>query len=489
MSFIAFGLMSFVAPSVASAELLDLDYSCRVALVNESYRNVLANPSNYLTGTYGSDAWSPGNPISVHHATVGGSSLVYSASSHEIGTSTDRLSGTETGTYSGTGNEYGYIDGTYDGSYDNPQSVLGDVLFMDGTISGSTYTTTSENGTTTGNISCTILGNQTSDTTTSGTGSTVSNFQDYLEIRPSTKIDISNFNNLTLLIYFEGFGVFPDNTPLYLSGFWGGSPMFHNDNGTNSSFTTAYGYMLAMRAMANITQVQQSTSGRYFPNTGIGYSRIVVVVPCNYVIAGRYDSLLFPNYWKLYRDLGNESTEQISGNINSQTNSINNQIQQQTQNQTNQLKDTTGSDGILSVPKNVGNSIYEQVTFTNQIAGISSQLATTVASADASEGGFTLPSWEFQGQQIWPQMTVSPWTDIPIDIKSKVRLFNTMVFAILWIRSLWNWIASIFGFEQVDDSGGAFDDMFDDDDGYSGFDYNAASKRSNEMMKKLGYYH
>lgn len=443
MSFVLFGLLCFAIPITAYAELLDLDYSCRVALVDASFRTVLANPEQYVTGTYGSDSWSPGNPISVHHATVGGSSLVYSASSHEIGTSTDRLSGTETGTYSGTGNEYGYIDGTYDGSYDNPQSVLGDVLFMDGTISGSTYTTTSENGTTTGNISCTILGNQTSDTTTNGTGSTVSNLQDYFEVRPSTKIDISSFSNLTLLIYFEGFGVFPDDTPLYLSGFWGSSPLLHNDNGTNSSFTTAYGYMLAMRAMANMTQVQQSTSGRYFPNTGIGYSRIVVVVPCNYVIAGRYDSLLFPNYWKLYRDLGNESTEQISGNINSQTNSVNNQIQQQTQNQTNQLKDTTGSDSIASGAVDSATSWYNRLGFISQIGDLGTRFASSISSGQAVNS-IQFPELKFQQYTLLEAQNVQLSGWLPADIENRVKDFATLLFGIVWAKSMYAWIDLIF---------------------------------------------
>lgn len=84
------------------------------------------------------------------------------------------------------------------------------------------------------------------------------------------------------------------------------------------------------------------------------------------------------------------------------------------------------------------------MTFANQLAGVTTQLATTVASAEPNDASLTWPKFEFQGKTIWEEQTFSLWSYVPVEIASRLRLFNTMVIGLMWLRSLWVWISDIF---------------------------------------------
>lgn len=465
--------MSFAVPTVALGSTIDLMGTTKVGLLNHQYANNKdfedwARTASF--GLYSNDIFAYGRIVDLQLAsrTVvdGVTTESVTATGSTIGTnnSTSTISGQYNG--SGTSSNSTYVSG--DGTYWNPNSeYLGNTLPTTTSETGSEYGNWTETGYISGSSSGSGSVNYTNSLRGSGSGtySGSANTESFYRMWWSkSNIELVS-NQATLVLFSSGFSDQLEGTAIDISGLSCRTEWLRSDD------------VIVTRAVANMvpTVLVQGLDNRWYPTDRIdghyiatvNFKAIAVFTNCPTAysdgLPSAFKEVRFFGLWHIYLNYDYSETNNIISNDNSNTNAINSNITQQTQNQTNQLKDTTGSDGILSVPKNVGNSIYEQVTFTNQIAGISQQLATKVASADASEGGITLPSWEFQGQQIWPQMVVSPWTDIPVDIKSKVRLFNTMIFAILWIRSLWNWIASIFGFEQVDDSGGSFDNMFEDD--------------------------
>lgn len=478
--------MSFVVPSVALASAISAD-NVRFALFNGSWSSVanLTDMSGMIDQTIQTE-FGNGYFCQLSHASETKNTYVETGNGSTVGTnsSTGTISGQTNGS-SVTSNSTYYSGEIYGDVYSPNTELLGDTLPIDLDYSGtgSEYGNSTSTGYISGSTSMTGSSQNTSTMSTTGSGSSLT--KQFWLFQPSTPINISNWSDLYCGFLFYLPTQYPSGTVLRNLGYSGSIEYEDMSGNVSQGYITDQRLFISTSNGSRITRISNN-AGR--STATHNFNTVIILCQIHDLPRQQLKNIRIPFDWHLYIDLDATYNLDLLDKLTSDTNSINQTTTTQTQQQTTALKDTTGSDGILSVPKNVGDSIYEQVTFTNQIAGITEQLATTVASADASEGGFTLPSWDFQGQQIWPEMTVSPWNDIPIDIKSKVRLFNTMVFAILWIRSLWNWIASIFGFEQVDDSGGAFDDMFDDDD-YSGFDYNAASKRSNEMMKKLGYYH
>lgn len=442
-------------PSVALADMLPLGEYCDVmvldrtmnsidasnanSILNKSTGNTFGN--NYIPLVYGSESYTNFDlTTNGRYSESGSTSTNYNMNTNG--------SFSDYGSYSGQG----YLDGTYA----NPDNWLGDYLDVDFNSYGNgTYSSS-------GNYSSGTSGNSSGSYTGSGTGTGAVTGQnqtithEFYDWSPSGGANLTNFGSeYAIVVKFSVQSTsLPQNSVFYFP-FSNIGLTYMDTDGNHGQFTSS-NYKVFVSYGPNFAVASLSGGNWVAPRS---FNAVYFVMQVTNGPHGIVESIRFPHPFRCYIDLDKTYHIEQMNNDNANTNQISGDISSQT----NALKDTTGSDGILSVPKNVGNSIYEQVTFTNQIAGISSQLATTVASADASEGGFTLPSWEFQGQQIWPEMVVSPWTDIPIDIKSKIRLFNTMVFAILWLRSLWNWIASIFGFEHVDDSGGAFDDMFDDD--------------------------
>lgn len=436
MCFTLFGLMSFVVPSVASADTLKLSGSRRFACFDANSTDLMNNPRQYL--------FAPTGPLyySMNLVTVNNSTTALVASLTGNGTNTDRFSGTSNESISLNGSEHGLInDIDLSGTVDNPNEGIGYTLSID--LEGTAYNDqlVSLNGSSSSNISMTNYGNSTFNGAITGTLNTNGYSTQYWEYRPNNGVDISNYSKFIQVQLFSGFGTFSAGTPILLEGAYGGQCVLHKDNGIDRIYDISNVYVFAGTA-TNPIRIMQSTSGRYIPETN--YNNIWVVTFSNNVVADKYDSILIPNDLNVYRDLGYEYNQNVSSDISTQTNSVNNKIEQQTQNQTNQLKDTSGSDGILSAPQNMGNSIYEQVTFANQLAGVTTQLATTVASAEPNDASLTWPKFEFQGKTIWEEQTFSLWSYVPVEIASRLRLFNTMVIGLMWLRSLWVWISDIF---------------------------------------------
>lgn len=483
--------MSLGVASVALAEVLDLSQTREVALVDTDSSIRIENyPNTVLKGS--SDVFEWGNFIKIQETYYSTSHLVLSGSFSSSQSSSSSTSGTSTEYVSLVGSEFGSADSYVDLEYPNPDAgYLGDFFPLSGDVDSNYSGQISLNGENDASYRYTTIGNVIGSGSYSGNLTDDGRMVKCLECRPTNGYDLTSVQQRVFLVTrFAGFYRLPAETPLLFTGLNYNYVIFHKDNGTD--FMVPINGFGGAIFVTNQTKsetsglVQGSTSGRYFPSLN-NFSDIYHLININTqnIPTGKYDSIIIGSDPKVYRDLGYENTETLSSNLRGQTTSINNQVEQQTQQQTQQLKDTSGSDGIMSAPEHLGNEIYEQVTFANQLAGISTQLATTVASADADESGFTFPAWEFQGQQIWGDMTISPWTNMPVDIKSRIRLFNTIIFAILWARSLWNWIASIFGFDFVDDSGGTFDHMFEDD-GYES--YSEKIRARGFTPSRAGYY-
>lgn len=441
------GLISLGLPSVALADVLDISGSPQVSLVNADSYAIANYPSTHLSGS--SSSFVSGSFIDIKETFVSSGHVAYSMAESISGTTTDRNSGIIDADISLVGNEVGYSSGDFEGSFDNPNTGIGDFVYFDGSNSTDYSGQISLSGSVIGNTTSTTYGNLTCSGTGSVNGTNESSTVRVFEARPSNGFDLSNFNVVSVVIKFSGFSYYPEGVPLLFDGLYWNQIILHNDSGNDYYLNTALGRVFVTNSSkSNSAILSRATSGRYF-STLNNFSDIYVIlsVESYNVPARKFDSLIMTSSPKVYRDLGYEYQQDTNTSINNQTNSINNQIQQQTVAQTNALKDTTGANSVLGAPKQIGDDIYQRVTFANQVAQISGSFATTVANADMSEAGFEFPGFTWNDTVIWETQMISPWRDIPIDIKSKIRLFNTMIFAIVWIRSLWNWIASIFGFE------------------------------------------
>lgn len=474
--------MSFAVPSVVWADSLDLMGSSNVAFFDHNFTNATdsSEEDNWFIDHLGYGQTRRDRFLKYYYY-----SLIYRSETLMNGSlsGTQTLTGSTVGTGSSTGTVSGqyngsqiggtssYVSGSNDGSYDNPNSWLGDYLYYNGTYSetGSGSFNTTETGYISGSTSSGV--NYSENTSGSGSYSGNSNSTGYTEYYYSFSLEdfaTMDFTDMqgskSYALKMQGFSDQLEGTAIDVANMTDSITIVQADGTKISQFVAALRPKVFVKnTLTGQFEKCNRVDGHYI--APVGFSEIAVInrfsLPAG--TSPYIREIRFPTSFNVYINYDYTYNNSTNTTITNTTSQQTYDIGQQTQNQTNQLKDTTGSDGIMNAPKQIGNGIYEQVTFANQVAGITQQLATTVASADASEAGFTIPSWEFQGQQIWGDMVVSPWTNIPVDIKSKVRLFNTMIFAILWIRSLWNWLASIFGFEHVDDSGGSFDDMFDDD--------------------------
>lgn len=132
------------------------------------------------------------------------------------------------------------------------------------------------------------------------------------------------------------------------------------------------------------------------------------------------------------------SSRQITNLTNqtiTNTTNVTNTVTQQTQQQTTALKDTTGSDGIVSSAVNsTQSSLVQKLGFVAQIPTIMSEIYQAVT----HEGGGTVhfPGVSWEGQTIWPAADVPIVGWMPDSVQNPIRLFNTIVLFLAWMRGV-----------------------------------------------------
>lgn len=444
--------MSLGVASVALASSLDLMGSCKVGFINIPYANNASFDEQVLQ-IRNLGQWTNQNftynhcydLLSVSVTEVAGiTTLATTATGSTVGTnsSTETYSGQYNG--SGISSNSTYVSG--DGTYWNPNSeYLGNTYPTTISTTGSESGNWTETGYISGSGSASGSYRSTESVTGSGTGSYDGSARSVQYYVPDLTgdIDFQTYGTKTLYLYADGFVDQLAGTAVDVSGMTCRALLVQQSGYTSYQLQSYSVPRVHFKGVDNKWYVGESVDGHYI--SPVNFKAIAVFN--SFSVSSQHGVLKeirFPAVWHIYINYDYAQTNEIISTENNNTNNINQNIQQQTQNQTNQLKDTSGSDGILSAPQNMGNSIYEQVTFANQLAGVTTQLATTVASAEPNDASLTWPKFEFQGKTIWEEQTFSLWTYVPVEIASRLRLFNTMVIGLMWLRSLWVWISDIF---------------------------------------------
>lgn len=405
-------------------------------------------------------------PVSYAHYDTQVVSTTYSLGT--VGTTTDRVSGTINETVTGTGTESYSESGTLDGWYWNPQSeYLGDTLPLDGDIESTGSGYSSFNGSVSGNYSGTNYGNSISTTTGSSSGTSVIQGDYFYVVRASEGlIDLSSITGryCTVDLYVNNYFQQAAGTAYRITGLAGNAYGVREDGSVQKLLFGGVAPTMYCQCLSPYgKQVMYPEDGAMIAPYSCSAIWVMtsLSIPTNDTSGfGRYKEIRFPSSWKIYVDAEKTYTNQILENddnntnaINNkiqqetqqQTNAINNQIQQQTQQQTQQLKDTTGSDTVLdSAFANAGTleSRFGQMASLRQTF---STMHESWSNAQAQES-ITFPELRVGQWQILAAQTVPLNGWLP-GAEDSIRLFNTMLIFVVWLRSVINMVEYLIGVE------------------------------------------
>lgn len=154
-----------------------------------------------------------------------------------------------------------------------------------------------------------------------------------------------------------------------------------------------------------------------------------------------YTRFSFYNPLKVLFTLRDQQIDDLQTQTIYNTTQINNKITQQTQQQTSELKDTTGSDSVISGTDGVTQQIQSKLGFIAETATITSNLYDAILYEGT--GYVPFPEIAWQGQTIIAAQNVPILGYIP-SIEDDIKTFNTIVLFLAWLHGMHSLYARIF---------------------------------------------
>lgn len=441
-------------PSRANADLMNISENTSLAIFNRNGNALISGNVNTINGyvKYEYD-WSfgDGNPITLQLGSFSNNSGTSTFSSSTTGTVTSHgtIGGTSSSTYSGTSSGYDY--GRITGEYDNPNSVLGDDLGIGGDWYG--YTSNQYSGSVSTGYSQTTSDYGNTSTTGTGTGTSngtsVANY--YWEYKPNNGVDFTQFNTYSdygVMFGFHEFGRQGTDTVLRVVGFNGGIQFVNLDD------SIEYGYITDYRVYVKVGNTADGQMSRIYDNAGRftvnsqQFDHVYVAAKLSGMQHKKYKSIRIPYTWRAYIDLDATYNQNTNSTITNTTEQQTNEIGQQTQNQTNQLKDTSGSDGILTGAQSAGNNIVNNLGFVAQTASFVTDSVSAITNTNAS-ATVHFPGIKVQNNVIAQEQDVNILGWFPTELETTIRTFGTLLFTLAWINGLRRMYEKIFGGEKV----------------------------------------